>query len=129
MKYIILTLLLTVQLTVAQQNNTKIELGVTNENVSMGIPTGSALQELVESDQLIYVTVGSMTGHLTAFEEFFRWYLYNKHGIRYKFYGCSLMGPELAFMNAMNNKIKRKLGDDFISREKALAKIEFEKQS
>ncbi|WP_041494903.1 hypothetical protein [Nonlabens marinus] len=130
MKYIIFTLLITGQLAFAQQKQAKPEIiVVTGSTVNTGIPTGAALQEMLESEQLIYVTVGNMTGQLSAYDEFFRSHLYSNYGIGYKFFGCSLMGPELAFMNAMNRKIKKEFGEDFISKEKALARIEFEKQS
>jgi hypothetical protein len=87
------------------------------------------MQEMINGDTFMYVTAGSMTGNLNPLEQFFRMYLMKEYGIGYKFYGCSVMGPELAFMNIMNARIKEAYGEDFISNERSKAQILFEKQS
>jgi TPP-dependent trihydroxycyclohexane-1,2-dione (THcHDO) dehydratase len=133
MKYTILLLLISVQFLSAQDASTE-DLGKTINLSDYSTNNSSSnsnmtMQEMINGDTFMYVTAGSMTGNLNPLEQFFRMYLMKEYGIGYKFYGCSVMGPELAFMNIMNARIKEAYGEDFISNERSKAQILFEKQS
>lgn len=132
MKFTILLLLITVQFLSAQDVPVKSQDSIiilTEYSMAGSSSSNRTTQEMIQSDVFIYVTAGSMTGYLNPFEKFFRIYLMEEYGIGYKFYGCSVMGNELAFMNTMNARIKDAYGENFISIERSKAKVIFEKQS
>ncbi|KQC32970.1 hypothetical protein AAU57_06260 [Nonlabens sp. YIK11] len=136
MKYSLLLLLfLTAQLCVAQvvintgkkseQQPENLEVLVANSNPSVLQPIG----QKGTSSGLVYVTLGSLTGQLSKFEVFFRQYLIQNYNVGYEFYGCNLIGPELAYMNKKNKELTDAFGEDFIATQREKAKELFNKKA
>ncbi|PRP65773.1 hypothetical protein BST86_01025 [Nonlabens agnitus] len=109
----------------SEQQPENLEVLVANSNASVLQPIG----QQGTSSGLIYVTLGSLTGQLSKFEVFFRQYLIQNYNVGYEFYGCNLMGPELAYMNKRNKELTDAFGEDFIATQREKAKELFNKKA